>query len=127
MIAKVATVFLLFGTVAYAAKKPIPWETAHVVSQDISSETVGSHNAPYFGVGTPRTVTDSTATSKVVVDVGTLRYTWNERYVVNPVILVVNTDIQFYRDKDWFIVLDSKGKQHRFTLVGMAKLPEPTK
>ena len=118
---------LLFVVLVSVAKKPIPWEVGLVVSQDISSETVGFHNAPYFGVGPPRTITDSTATSKVVVDVGTIRYTWNERYVVNPVILTVNTDIQFYRDKNWFVVMDAKGKTHRFSLAGMAKLPEPTK
>jgi len=116
-------IVLLFSVSSEAAKKPISWETAHVVSQDISSETVGSHNAPYFGVGTPRTVTDSTATSKVVVDVGTIRYTWSERFIVKPVILTVNTDIHFYRDKDWFVVVDAKGKQHRFALVGMEQLP----
>lgn len=125
---KVLTAILLLGILASAAKKPIVRETAHVVSQDISSETVGSHNAPYFGVGTPRSVADSTPYSKVVVDVGTLRYTWAERFVMNPIILIVNTDVQFYRDeKGWFIVPDSKGKAHRFSLIGIAKLPEPTK
>ncbi len=126
LISRGVLIALLFAVLA-SAKKPIPWETGRVVSQDISSETVGAHPAPYFGVGTPRTVLDSTATNKVVVDVGTIRYTWNERFVVYPVILTVNTDIQFYRDNDLFVVMDAKKKAHRFSLVGMTKLPEPTK
>lgn len=57
-----------------------------------------------------------------VVDVGTMRFTWSERFSVKPVVLTVNTDIQFYREKEWFVVVDAKGKQHRFTLVGKEQL-----
>lgn len=59
---------------------------------------------------------------------GDLRYTWAERFVLNPVILLVNGDVQFYRDdKGWFIVVDAKRRIHRFSLIGIAKLSEQTK
>lgn len=34
-------------------------------------------------------------------------------------ILPVNGFVDFYRDGNWFIVLDSKHKKYKFALVGM--------
>jgi hypothetical protein len=53
----------------------------------------------------------------VQVDVAQYRYTWVESGR-NQIILPVGGRIQFYQDKNWFIILDSAGKKHKFGLVG---------
>ena len=43
----------------------------------------------------------------------------------NLVVLAVNGSVEFYRDGDWFVVLDAKKKKHKFALVGMkTKTPQ---
>jgi len=37
------------------------------------------------------------------------------------IVLPVHDEIRFYREKDAFIVLDSKNHKHKFTLIGMTK------
>jgi hypothetical protein len=115
-----AIAILLFSVLVASAEKPISWETGHVVSQDISTQPTSRYVYK---------------TNTVVVDVGSVRYTWSELYLnvkpfappMKPVILTVNTEIRFYRDKDSFVVLDAKRKEHRFTLTGSLQLPEPQK
>jgi hypothetical protein len=115
-----AITVLLFSVSTEGAKKPVSWETGHVVSQDISTQPTSR----YVHI-----------TNTVVVDVGSIRYTWSELYLnvkpfaapMKPVVLTVNTDLRFYRDKDSFVVLDAKGKEHRFALTGSLQLPETQK
>ena len=54
----------------------------------------------------------------VVVDVGRIRYQWLESRNRHPIVLTVNTDVRFYRDKNWFVILDSGGGKHKFSLIG---------
>ena len=56
----------------------------------------------------------------VTVDVGPYRYQWQEQGK-NYVILTVNDDVLFYRDGNWFIVVDNKNKKHKFSLISAAK------
>ena len=58
--------------------------------------------------------------SIVVVQTPHHRLTWSELMTGRgPVILSVSETVQFYYDGKWFIVLDDKGKKHRFSLVHM--------
>ena len=61
----------------------------------------------------------------VVVETGAYRYTWQE-LTRSPnwhhfVVLTVNDEVRFYRDGQWFMVLGSQGKKHKFTLNGATK------
>jgi hypothetical protein len=63
----------------------------------------------------------------VVVDTGPTRYTWSEATRRGTIVLTVNAQVEFYRDGDWFVVLDSKGGKHRFALIGAtAREQKPT-
>ena len=108
-----AIAILLLSVSAEVAKKPITWETGRVVSQDISTQPTSRYVYK---------------TNTVVIDVGSIR---SELYLnvkpfappMQPVVLTVNMDIRFYRDKDSFVVLDTKGKEHKFSLAGSMQLP----
>lgn len=117
---------LLFAAPLSAAKKPVRWEAGHVVSQNLSSEQAGAYARP-AGFGGTIAVPIYRSANVVVVDVGQFRYTWSELINRHPLILRVNTDVQFYRDKDWFIVLDAKGGKHKFSLVGSLQMPDSPK
>lgn len=107
---------LLAGTPAFGAKKPIVWERAKVISQDLTSSKAGTYIAP---AGTAAIALPVYRTwNSVTVETDDYIYKWSESGQ-KKVILPVNGEIRFYRDGDWFIVLDSKNKKHRFGLVGM--------
>jgi hypothetical protein len=111
----IALALLLYVPATLAEKKQ-NWEKAKVLSQSLNSSQAGVYAAPIgtavVGVPIYRT------SNRVVVETETHRLEWSE--ATSPsVILPVNGVIQFYRDKDWFIVLDSKKKKHKFGLVGM--------
>lgn len=57
----------------------------------------------------------------VVVETDTYQYQWSEAGK-KTLILPVNDDVEFYRDGNWFIVLDTNHKKHKFGLVGMTAL-----
>lgn len=116
MTAKLVSTILLLCAVASADKKPIPWEKGHVVSQDIGSQNAGVYAAP-IGTGVVG-VPLYRVSNVVVVDVGSIRYKWLESRNRHSLVLTVNTDIDFYRDKNWFVVLDSNGGKHKFSLIG---------
>lgn len=116
MTARLASAILLLCVIAPAEKKPIPWETAHVVAQNIGSQNRGVYAAP-IGTGVIG-VPIYMVSNVVTVDVGRIRYQWLESRNRHPLVLTVNTDIQFYRDKNWFVILDSGGSKHKFSLVG---------
>ncbi len=104
------------------AKKPIQWEVGHVVSQDMSSQNGGVATVPYGGAII--TVPIRTSSNTAVVDVGNMRYMWAE--VGNKrIVLIVNSDVQFYRDGNWFIVLDTKGGKHKFSVMAARQKDPP--
>jgi hypothetical protein len=104
---------------AHAGKKENKTEHGRVISQDLNSSNAGIYNAP---VGTATVAVPIYRRSNVVVvETQSYRYQWLERGR-NAIILPVNGEIEFYRDGDLFVVLDSKGKKHKFSLVGMTAL-----
>jgi len=122
----VHVVLLLLATSSCAsvtAEKPHQWETARVVSQNLGSSPAGVYSAP---VGTGSIAAPIYLRSNiVVVDTGDYRYTWQE-FTRSPnwhhfVVLTVNDEVKFYRDGQWFVVLDSRGKKHKFALIGAEK------
>jgi hypothetical protein len=106
-----------------AAEKPHQWETATVISQNLGSRPAGIYSGP-AGEG-QAVIPINLRSNIVVVETGAYRYTWQE-FTRSPnwhhfVVLTVNDDVKFYRDGQWFMVLDSQGKKHKFTLIGAAK------
>src|ERR1700739_289444 len=91
---------------AGTAEKPPQWETATVISQTVTPES-----------------------STVVVFAGAHSYVWQE-FTRSPdwhhfIVLVhdpaVHERVKFYRDGQWFVVLDDHGEMHRFSLIRAAK------
>ncbi|MGA7695462.1 MAG: hypothetical protein WCA76_10560 [Candidatus Sulfotelmatobacter sp.] len=113
--------FVLLPILAFAGDKH-EIEHGRVISQDLNSSQAGTYNAP---IGTASvSVPIYRRSNFVVVETDTYTYQWSE--VGNkPIILPVNGDIEFYRDGDSFIVLDSKHKKHKFALVGMTAKARP--
>ena len=105
------------------AEKAHNWEKAKVISQSLGSSPAGLYTAP---VGTATVTTPINLRSNVVVvETGEYRYTWQE-FTRSPnwhrfAVLIVNDDVRFYRDGQWFVVMDNEGKKHKFSLIGAAK------
>ena len=116
LVAVTALVLISASTVVFPKEKLQNWERGKVVSQDLSSSPAGTYAAP---VGTATIAVPIYRTSNVVViETDSYRYEWSE-VGRKKVVLPVNGLIEFYRDGDWFIVLDSKRKKHKFALVSM--------
>jgi hypothetical protein len=106
----------LFAGSVTAAKKPIVWESAKVISQDLGSDKSGTYLAP---IGTAVVaVPIYNSWNRVTVETADYIYQWSESGN-QKIILPVNGEVRFYRDGDWFIVLDSKNKKHKFSIIGM--------
>ncbi len=105
-------------TLAYSKTKP-RFETAKVLSQNISSYNAGVAVVPVGGMlaGVPINRRSNT----VVVQVGSQRITWSE-VGTKTIVLPVNGEVPFYRDGNWFIVIDSKNKKHKFMAVHIETL-----
>ncbi len=101
---------------AFSSEKQHNWERGKVIAQDLSSSPAGTYAAP---IGTATVAVPIYRRSNVVViETDAYRYEWSE-VGRKPLILPVNGFVDFYRNGDWFIVLDSKHKKHKFALVGM--------
>ena len=109
----------------FADEKQHKMERAMVISQSLSSSPVGTYAAP---IGTATVAVPIYRQSNIVtVETDDYRLEWIEKGG-KSLILPVNSFIDFYRDGDWFVVLDSKHKKHKFGLVGMtAKTKPPAK
>ncbi len=98
---------LILATCAAAmAEQPHQWETATVISQKLTPNS-----------------------STVVVFAGANSYVWQE-FTRSPdchhfIVLVhdqtVHDQVRFYRDGQWFVVLDEKGEMHKFSLIRAAR------
>jgi hypothetical protein len=114
---------MLAVSISVMAEKPQQWETATVVSQDLGSNSAGVYSGP---VGSGQIAAPINLRSNVVVvDTGAYKYTWSE-YTRSPnwhhfIVLTVNDKVKFYRDDQWFVVLDSQNKKHKFSLIGAVK------
>jgi hypothetical protein len=117
-----STLFVcLFVALGIAAEKQPNWEKAKVLSQVMGSAQAGAYAAP-MGTGVIA-VPVYRRTNNVTVETATHRLEWSESGR-STIVLPVNGTIEFYRDSDWFIVLDSKKKKHKFALVGMTVKPD---
>jgi len=99
-----------------SAEKSHQWEHAKVISQDQGSSAAGAYAAP-LGNGTIA-VPLYRNWNRVVVETDRYVYQWNE-VGRTKIILPVNGEVAFYREGDWFIIMDSNNKKHKFGLVGM--------
>ena len=119
----ILSLLMLATSIVVMAEKPHQWETATVISQNLGSSPAGTYRGP-LGSG-QATVPINIKSNIVVVETGDYRYTWQE-FTRSPnwhhfVVLTVNDKVKFYRDGQWFVVLDSQGKKHNFTLIGAVK------
>lgn len=116
MTARIPTLLLALSLLpAFAAEKP-RMETAKVLDQEIASHDGGLYIAP-IGRATVA-VPINRETNYVAVDTGTEVMEWMEA-TRTLIVLPVNGRIEFYREKNWFIVLDPRGKKHKFSLLSL--------
>jgi len=113
-----ATIVVLLLSSSLLAEKPHPWETARVISQNMGSQRAGAYATP-LGTGAIA-VPLYRRWNVVVVETDQYKYQWQEQGR-NLIVLNVNEDVHFYRDGNWFIVLDSKNKKHKFALTSSAR------
>ena len=107
---------------ANAEKKKPTFERAKVVSQDVNSSQAGTYAAP---IGNATIAVPIYRTSnRVVVETGTQILEWSE-IGKSVIILPVNGFVEFYRDGDWYIVLDAKKRKHKFAIIGMKTKEQP--
>jgi hypothetical protein len=108
------TAALMCSSVLAFAKDQPEYHSAKVISQDVNSYNHGVAVVPLGNViaGVPIT----RRSNIVTVETSKHRLTWSEAGK-NTLILPVNETIQFYQDGNWFIVLDSKKKKHKFALI----------
>ncbi len=107
-------VLLLLCCLPAVAKTAPLFETAKVISQDLSTQERGYAAMP-MGTGIMG-VPIMRRSNIVVVETATQRITWVEAGR-NTIILPVHGTIEFYRDGNWFVVLDAKNKKHKFGLL----------
>ena len=111
----------VFAGAVSAGEKPHNWERGRVVDQQLSSSRVGAYAAP---IGTGVVAVPLYQRSNVVtVETDAYSYRWIETRNRRPIILPVNGDISFYRDRDWFVVIDTSGRKHKFGLLGQTVKP----
>jgi tetratricopeptide (TPR) repeat protein len=104
------------ATTTTSSKEQHNWERGKVIAQDLSSSRAGTYAGP---IGTATVAVPIYRRSNtVVIETDNYRYEWSE-VGRSLVVLPVNGFVDFYRDGNWFIVLDSKQKKHKFTLVSM--------
>jgi hypothetical protein len=101
-----------------------PMQHGRVLSQDYSSQAAGVYTAP---IGTAvASVPLYRTTNDIVIATDRYIYQWRE-IGRNRLILPVNGEIDFWQEKNLFIVLDTNAKKHKFALMGVtARPPEPT-
>jgi len=92
---KIGAIVAVLLSSALWAEKPQAWETARVISQNLSSEKAGAYAAP-LGSGTVA-VPLYRRWNVVIVETEQYRYEWQEQGRT-PIILNVNEDVQFHRD-----------------------------
>jgi hypothetical protein len=112
---------LLCPSAVLLAKTQPEVQTAKVISQDVGSYNGGSAVVPVGGmlVGVPIT----RRSDMIVLETVSHRLTLSELITRHgAVILPVNGTVQFYQEGNWFIVLDSDKKKHKFSLVHMEAL-----
>jgi len=113
--------FLLLFSVPLLGKEPA-WQYAKVISQNIGSRDSGAAAVPIGGI--VAVVPLSERWNVVIVEDRFYRMEWHE-LGSSFLTLIVNDEVRFYRDKDdRCVVLDSKGKKHKFAIMHIEKIGE---
>ncbi len=112
---------LLLAVPLAASPKPHNWQTGKVISQEVTSYNAGAAAVPIGGgvVAVPLRRTSN----QVILEANGYRFTLLEKQAKNYLVLPENSNVQFYQDGQWFVFLDFKKKEHKFSLLHMEKLP----
>jgi hypothetical protein len=100
------------------AKDPAPvWEEGLVTGQSQDSSPGGFYAAPIGTgvIGVPIT----RRTNTVDIESGRYHYQWVENTAKSHgyIVLPVGETVRFYREKNWFIIMDARQKKHYFAIV----------
>src|SRR6266699_3320025 len=115
----VVILMLTVSTVLAANAKP-DWQKAVVIDQLSSLSSGGADDLPrMFGIPAKRQhkilALDTEQGFRVTLEETAWR---REDFLV----LTVNQSVSYYKEKDAFIMLDAKGKKHKFALLREEKL-----
>lgn len=118
---KLPLVLLLLGASLPARQKLVTWTTAKVVSQDISTteEGVAARKGDHVFVARKLNLLHNFIVLENGTDILFLREVFDKDHYL---VLEINGTTRYYMDKDWFIIADSRDKEHRFSLTGMKKI-----
>lgn len=100
------------------AKKPPEGEVGTVLSQQIGSDRAGAYAGPVGGgvIAVPLYRMSN------VVEIDAARYTYRlAESGRHPLVVPVNSQITFYHEGNWIVILDSKNKKHKFAIIGMTQ------
>ncbi len=120
--------FILIASAVVVAEESHQWETATVISQTIGSSPMGECTGQ-VGSGAVAAPTNRKSNT-VVVDAGRYRYSWQELtggsdwhqfIVLTGHDHIAHEQVKFYRDDQWFVVLDDQGEKHKFCLLHAIK------
>ena len=112
---------VIFCCAPALAGKLLPLGSAKVISQEIGSYNNGAAVVPCGNMLFAAPIRRQS--NIVVVETAHHSLTWSESpRDRSTLVLSVNDTIQFYQDGNWFIVLDSRHKKHKFALVHMETL-----
>jgi len=106
---------VLFG----GGKRPVLWERGKVLAQDLGGDRAGVY-AGRVGAGVAA-VPLYRSWNRITVETDTQIYEWQEVGRAR-IVVAVNGYIPFYREGNFFILLDTGRKKHKFLLTGMRSL-----
>jgi hypothetical protein len=118
---KILPLILMVTVSTVLAAKPTPdWKKAVVIDQLSSLSGRGTDDLPrMFGIPAQRQhkvlVLDTEEGFRITLE----ETAWR---IEDFLILTVNQSVSYYMEKDAFIMLDAKGKKHKFALLRKEKL-----
>jgi hypothetical protein len=115
-----AVIVMVTVSTVLAAKAKPDWQKAVVIDQLSSLSSRGTDDLPrMFGIPAQRqrkiVVLDTEEGFRVTLE----ETAW---HIDDFLILTVNQSVSYYMEKDAFIMLDAKGKKHKFALLRREKL-----
>lgn len=115
-----AVIFMVSVSIVLAAKDKPDWQKAVVIDQLDTLSSGGADDLPrMFGIPAKRQhkilVLDTEQGFRVTLE----ETAWR---LEDFLILTVNQSVSYYEEKDALIMLDAKGKKHKFVLLRKEKL-----
>lgn len=116
------SILLILALPAFGKRVWVPWETGLVVSQDQGAEKSGNYQGPLFGgqISMPLYA----RWNLTVIECDGYQYALAEPGR-NLLILPINDEIQFYRDDGQLVMLDQRGRKHKFNILKKTRLLGP--